>query len=125
MALAALHDLGVMHRDIKPDNMLLGQDGTLLLNDYDVSCIRADLPARNNLQVGTPAFISPRLESVVQGQYEFRDDWLSLGLSFARLVMFYPKSGTCQVKLDALQRLRQQSWCPPSMASNIQQATKQ
>ena len=101
-----------MHRDIKPDNILLGQDGTLLLNDFDVSCKKADTLARRNLQVGTPAFISPRLESGYQGRYDFRDDWLSLGLSFAQLVGLYPKSGTRQVKLDALQRLQQQPWCP-------------
>ena len=29
-----------MHRDIKPDNMLLSRDGSLLLNDNDVSCTR-------------------------------------------------------------------------------------
>ena len=125
LALAALHSLGVMHRDIKPDNMLLSRDGSLLLTDFDVSCTKADSSARSNLQVGTPAFTSPRLESVGQGQYQFRDDWLSLGLSFARLVMLYPRSESRQVKLDALQRLQQQSWCPASMAKEIQQATKQ
>ena len=114
-----------MHRDIKPENMLLGKNDSLLLNDYDVSCISADVQARRNLQAGTPAFTSPRLESMGPCQYEFRDDWLSLGLSFARLVHIYPNSGTRQVKLDALQRLQQQPWCPPSMASKIQQAIRQ
>lgn len=124
MALAALHALGVLHRDIKPDNMLLGHDGRLLLNDYDVSCTTADLSARSMLQVGTPAFTSPCLDSVGQGQYQFRDDWLSLGLSFAYLVNLYPKPGGFKVKLDALQRLKQQVWCPANITSKIQQATK-
>jgi len=86
LALAALHDLGVLHRDIKPDNMLLRHD---------------------------------RLEAVSQGQYQFQDDWLSLGLSFAYLVNLHPKPGGCEVKLDALQRLKQQVWCPASIASKI------
>lgn len=119
LALAALHSLGVMHRDIKPDNMLLSRDGSLLLNDYDVSCTRADLSARSNLRVGTPAFTSPRLEAVSQGQYQFQDDWLSPGLSFAYLVNLYPKPGGCDVKLDALQRLKQQVWCLASIASKM------
>jgi len=119
LALAALHDLGVLHRDIKPDNMLLRHDSSLLLNDFDVSCTAADLSVRNILQVGTPTFTSPRLEAVSQGQYQFQDDWLSLGLSFAYLVNLYPKPGGCKVKLDALQRLKQQVWCPASIASKI------
>ncbi len=124
LALDALHDLGVLHRDIKPENMLLRQDGSLLLNDYDVSCTTADLRSRSILQVGTPAFTSPRLEAVSQGQYQSRDDWLSLALSFAHLVNLYPKSGGYEVKLDALKRLQQQVWCPASIASKIQEATK-
>ena len=124
LALAALHALDVLHRDIKPDNMLLGRDGSMLLNDYDVSCTTADLRACSMLQVGTPAFSSPRLDSVRQGQYEFRDDWLSLGLSFAYLVNFYPKPGDCKVKLDALHRLKQQVWCPASISSRLQEATE-
>ena len=120
-ALTALHDLGVLHRDIKPDNMLLGHDGRLLLNDYDVSCTTADLSARSMLQVGTPAFTSPCLDST--GQYQCGDDWLSLGLSFAYLADLYPKFGDSQVKLDALQRLQQQACCPASITNETQQAT--
>jgi len=119
LALAALHALGVLHRDIKPDNMLLGHDSSLLLNDFDVSCTTVNLPVRSILQVGTPAFTSPRLDAVSQGQYQFQDDWLSLGLSFAYLVNLYSKPGGCEVKLDALQRLKQQVWCPASIASKI------
>lgn len=122
LALDALYALNGLHRDIKPENMLLRHDSRLLLNDYDVSCTTAEVVGRSTLQVGTPAFTSPWLDSVSQVQYQFRDDWLSLGLSFAHL---YPKHGGYQVKLDALKRLRQQVWCPASIASKIQEATKQ
>ncbi len=100
-------------------HMLLRHNSSLLLNDFDVSCTTADLPGRSTLQVGTPAFTSPRLEAVSQGQYQFQDDWLSPGLSFAYLVNLYPKPGGCDVKLDALQRLKQQVWCLASIASKM------
>lgn len=64
LALAALLALGVLHWDIRPDNMLLGNDNSLLLNGYDVSCTTADLNGCSTLQVGTPAFTSPWLDSV-------------------------------------------------------------
>ena len=125
LALAALHALGVMHRDIKPDNMLLSSGGMLLLNDYDMSCTEADSAARSTLPVGTPAFMSPRLDSVGQGQYQYCDDWLSLGLAFAYLVNLYPNPGDSSVKLDALQRLGQQEWCPACMAQALQDPMEQ
>ncbi|CAL8466526.1 g6062 [Coccomyxa elongata] len=37
-ALQAIHASGTLHRDIKPDNMLLSEDGNLLLNDFDAAC---------------------------------------------------------------------------------------
>lgn len=109
----------------QPDNMLLSSGGMLLLNDYDLSCTEADSAARSILPVGTPAFMSPRLDSVGQGQYQYCDDWLSLGLAFADLVNLYPKFGDPSVKLDALQRLGQQEWCPARMAQALQTPMEQ
>ena len=125
LALAALHALRVMHRDIKPDNLLLSCCGMLLLNDYDVSCTEADSAARSMRQVGTSAFRSPRLDSVSHGQYQYCDDWLSLGLAFADLVNLYPSDGDSSVKLDALHKLGQQAWCPARMAQALQDSMQQ
>ena len=81
-ALKSLHDNKVIHRDIKPNNMIIIK-GTLMLNDFDVSCCTTDdanlLKCNKHHEVGTSKFRSPKLKDY----WRQRDDWLSLILSFA------------------------------------------
>ena len=62
LAIDSIHRLRYVHRDIKPDNVLLDANGHIRLADFG-SCLRlsADGTVQSNVAVGTPDYISPEI----------------------------------------------------------------
>ncbi|KAI9501277.1 kinase-like domain-containing protein, partial [Coemansia spiralis] len=79
LALSHLHKLGIVFRDAKPENCLLGKSGHLVLTDFGLSKTALGEDGRTSTFCGTPSYMAPEvLDSVVS--YDFSVDWWSLGV---------------------------------------------
>ncbi len=85
-ALAYAHQKSVLHRDVKPSNILLGNDGNVYLMDFGLARIvaEADLTLSRDRVVGTPTYISP--EQAKGEPLDERTDIYSLGVVLYELL---------------------------------------
>lgn len=87
-ALAYLHGRRVLHRDVKPSHIFIGENGQAKLGDFGLSKVMSAKTQIAFSCVGTPFYMSPEL---VRGQgYAFGSDVWSLGCSIYELATGYP-----------------------------------
>ncbi|MEV4572005.1 serine/threonine-protein kinase [Nonomuraea jabiensis] len=79
-ALRAAHAAGVLHRDVKPDNVLLTEDGRAVLTDFGIATTEDEAPVTSTgVLLGTPAFMAP--ERAAGSQAQPSSDLWSVGVT--------------------------------------------
>ena len=86
-ALTALHAAGLVHRDVKPSNLLVNAAGRLVLIDLGIACPR-DAAAPGRRLVGSPSYCSP--EQILGRPVDGRGDVYLLGCTLYELVFGRP-----------------------------------
>jgi eukaryotic-like serine/threonine-protein kinase len=111
-ALAAAHAAGIVHRDIKPGNVLLADDGTAKITDFGVSHTVGDLTLTDTgILVGTPAYLAPE---VAQGHRAgFAADVFSLGATLYTALEDTPPFGIDDNAVALLNRVASGQIIPP------------
>ncbi|MEW2011560.1 MULTISPECIES: Stk1 family PASTA domain-containing Ser/Thr kinase [Microbacterium] len=76
--LSAAHRAGIVHRDVKPENVLLAEDGRIKIGDFGLARATSANTATGQMLLGTIAYLAPEL--VTRGTADARSDIYALGI---------------------------------------------
>ncbi|MDP4691005.1 MAG: Stk1 family PASTA domain-containing Ser/Thr kinase [Candidatus Nanopelagicales bacterium] len=84
-ALSAAHDAGFVHRDVKPENILISDDGRVKVTDFGLArAVTNTTTATQGMIIGTVAYLSP--EHVEHGDADARSDVYGSGICLFEMV---------------------------------------
>lgn len=84
MAVGYLHSKSIMHRDLKLENILVGEDGYLKIIDYGLAKLLNGTQLAKTF-CGTPEYLAP--EMVENKGHDFSVDWWALGILIYELMI--------------------------------------
>lgn len=116
-ALAAAHQKGIIHRDVKPDNLFfIGEPGDpyeLKVLDFGLSKLQTSDLTAAGIVLGTPSFMAP--EQVLDEQVDARTDIYGLGMVLYRMVAGRPPFDPA----DDIEAIAHQVWTSPPPPSRF------
>jgi eukaryotic-like serine/threonine-protein kinase len=116
--LSAAHTAGIVHRDVKPGNVLIGRDGTAKVSDFGISHAFDDVTVTaTGLLVGTPAFLAP--EVARGGSPDFASDVYSFGSTLYMAVEGKAPFGGDDNPMAVLHRAASGEWDPPTRSGPL------
>jgi beta-lactam-binding protein with PASTA domain/tRNA A-37 threonylcarbamoyl transferase component Bud32 len=118
-ALAAAHRAGIVHRDVKPENVLLTDDGRVKVADFGLAraASSTQTSATTGLLMGTAAYLSPEL--VLRGIADARSDVYAVGImAFEMLTGRQPFTGEVPVQV-AYQHVHERVPPPSSLDPGV------
>jgi len=119
-ALAAAHQVGIVHRDVKPDNVLLTDDGLAKITDFGISRAVGDgSMTAPGIVVGTPAYLAPEVAGGASAA--FASDVFSLGATLYQAIEGEPPFGFDQDEntIGLLLRVAEGRVAPPVQAGPL------
>ena len=119
-ALAVAHKKGIIHRDIKPQNMLLSGDGLIKITDFGIAKSVSSVEEKGGQVIGSVHYISP--EQAMGGKVDERTDIYSMGIVlYEMLTGELPYTGEKTVSV-ALKHINEQITAPAEKNTHISKA---
>jgi beta-lactam-binding protein with PASTA domain/serine/threonine protein kinase len=116
-ALAAAHRHGIVHRDVKPENVILTDDGRVKVADFGLARAATAKTSTTGVLMGTVAYLAPEL--VVRGIADARSDVYAAGIMmFEMLTGRQPFSGEVPIQV-AYQHVNEQVPAPSTLVPGL------
>ncbi len=117
-ALAAAHKMRIVHRDVKPGNILITEDGSAMISDFGISHALGDATITATGMIhGTPAYLAPE---VARGlPTSFASDVFSLGSTLYAMLEGEPPFGSDKNAIALLHKVARGGYPPPKHAGQL------